>query len=184
MRAITGVGIPPGTTISSGGGTTTLTHSQAATVAAGAALSYGGTTSIVVDPGATLTLDNTTATTGGANRLGNHPLTLSGGHVELHRQQRWNHGRNRGRCAGTLILNPGQNVINITNNGGNTILNFGAMTSNLAANAGSTLDIESNTTLGTTSNQVKVGVISTSAALAHDHHADADPGQHRGTLQW
>ena len=149
-EAVVGVGVPSGTTISSISGNT-LTLNQAATVAANATLSYGGSNSIVVDPSATLTLDSTGGNAA-SNRLGNHPLTLNGGALNFI-------GNSSGTTEGTagdsgnLTLGSGQSVITVTNNGGNTILNFAGITQNV----GSTLDIESNTTLGTASNQINIG---------------------------
>ena len=158
-EAIEGPGIAPGTTISSIS-TNTLTLSQPATVGANATLSYGGSNSIVVDPSATLTLNNATATTGGVSRLGNHTLTLNGGALNFIGNGAGTTEGTLGVAGGLLALGSGQSVITTTNNGGNTILNFGALTQA----AGSTLDIEG-TSLSST-NQINVGVTNLTAAAA------------------
>ena len=153
---IAGPGVAPGTTISTISGNT-LTLSLPASVASGATVFVGGPTGILVQGGASLTLDNSGANAG-ANRLGNRPLTLTGGNLNFIGSAAGNSVEGTAGFAGTLILAVGQSTINITNNSNtnSTILNFGALTQN----AGSTLDIEelgTNNVLGTATNQINIG---------------------------
>ncbi|OYW77350.1 MAG: hypothetical protein B7Z37_04705 [Verrucomicrobia bacterium 12-59-8] len=160
--AVTGPGIGPGITISTlGGGTATL--SAAATVASGVTVYVGGASSIVVGNNATLTLNNTAAaggnfTGGGGGRLGNHPVTLNGGTLNLQGNASTATTEGSAGQAGSLTLNGGQSVINLVNNGANVALNFNTLT----LNGGSTLNLTGG--VGVSSNQLNIGVAKATTA--------------------
>ncbi len=140
-------------------GATTL--NSGTTVLKGANGAFTGSSGITVNQSAILTLDNS-ITAAAANRLGNHPLTLAGGTLNFIGKSTGSTEGTAGGTAGTLILGSGQSLINITSNGGTTTLNFASLT---ATTAGSTLNITSNATLGTATNQVNFGSsLNTSAA--------------------
>lgn len=138
-------------------GATTLNGGS--TVISGAAGSLTATSAITVNPSASLTLDNSTSSLN--NRLANKPLTLAGGTLNFIGGSA---GTTEGTAgsAGTFTMGAsGQDVINFTSNGGTTKLNFASLT----AGAGSTMNVESNVALGTSTSQINFGsLLSTSAA--------------------
>ncbi|HEY5312354.1 MAG TPA: autotransporter-associated beta strand repeat-containing protein, partial [Pirellulales bacterium] len=156
-QPVVGVGIPSGTTITAVAATT-VTLSQAATTTAGESLNFGGTTGILVEPSASLTLDNTAANAG-ANRLGNHPLTLASGTLNFIGNSAGTIEGGNGTGSGNLILGSGQSTINFTSNGGTTELNFGAL-AKAATPAGGGIDIEGST-IGTATSQINIGSTAT-----------------------
>ena len=130
--AVTGPGIAPGTTISANPSGTAITLSTAASVASGATITFGGTTSVTVNAGASLVLDSFGGGTGSnfapvggyGNRLGDHPVVLAGGATLSLLGNTAGTVEGTAGQAGSLTVNSGQNVVNVTNNSGTTMLNF------------------------------------------------------------
>ena len=130
------------------------------TVLSGSAGALSSTSGITVDPSAALTLDNSGSAL--TNRLANHPLTLAGGTLNFIGNTAGSTEGTAGSTAGTFTMGgSGQDLINITSNGGTTKLNFLSLT----AGAGSTMDVESNVALGTSTNQINIGSSLNTSAL-------------------
>ena len=150
-----------------------LTLSAASTVPTGATVYVGGTTGILVEPSASLTLNNSggNATAGNGYRLGDHPVTLAAGVLNFIGNSAGTIeggstiASGAGGGNGNLILGSGQSTINFTSNGGTTELNFGAL-AKAATPAGGGIDIESNVTIGTTTSQINIGTTATSTSSA------------------
>jgi autotransporter-associated beta strand protein len=86
-------------------------------------LAAGNTIGVIVNPGATLTIDNTAAAI--ANRLGARPITLAGGNLNL-----IGNAAATNETFGTFTLARGQSNVSVTAGAGGANLTFGSFATN------------------------------------------------------